>query len=35
MDESPTRPGRMVVLLTSGDYPDLYALFYIGPARVH
>jgi hypothetical protein len=41
MDESRTRPGRMVVLLTTGDvlvwqpygdYPDLYAVFYIGPA---
>jgi hypothetical protein len=40
MDESRTRPGRMVVLTSGdvlvrqpyGDYPDLYAVFSLGPA---
>ncbi|HEV2891464.1 MAG TPA: hypothetical protein VGX28_13920 [Frankiaceae bacterium] len=41
MSESRARPGRMTVLLSSGDilvwqpyldYPDLYAVFYVGPA---
>jgi len=41
MAESWARPGRMALLMTSGDvfvwqpygdYPDLYAVFYIGPA---
>lgn len=39
--QSPSRPGRMALLMSNGhvlvwqpyrDYPDLYAILYVGPA---